>query len=77
MESSIYAGSLGCWDERFIDQVSDVPSIIFFHNLLQNPLIGHKSIRNYEKNNAWKIRRLVDDSFVPATQRIILKIVGF
>ena len=29
------------------------------------------------KKNAWNIRRLVDDSFVPATQRIILKIVGF
>ena len=36
-----------------------------------------KSIRNYEKNNAWSIRRLVDESFVPSTQRIILKIVGF
>ena len=37
-----------------------------------------KSIRNYEKkNNAWNIRRLVDDSFVPLTQRIILKIDGF
>ena len=28
-----------------------------------------KSIRNYEKNNAWNIRHLVDESFVPATQR--------
>ena len=27
------------------------------------------SIRNYEKNNAWNIRRLVDESFVPANQR--------
>ena len=27
-----------------------------------------KSIRNYEKNNAWNIRRLVDKSFVPAAQ---------
>ena len=33
--------------------------------------------RNYEKNNAWNIRRLVDESFIPATQRIILKIVEF
>ena len=34
--------------------------------------------RNYEKkNNTWNIRRLVDESFVPATQRIILKIVEF
>ena len=36
-----------------------------------------KAIRNYEKNNIWNIRRLVDESFIPATQRIILKIVGF
>ena len=27
--------SLGCWDNRLIDQASDVPSIIFFHNFLQ------------------------------------------
>ena len=30
-----------------------------------------KSIRNYKKNNAWNIRHLVNDSFVPANQRII------
>ena len=29
-----------------------------------------KSIRNYEKNNACNIRRLVDESFVPATQQM-------
>ena len=29
-----------------------------------------------KKNNTWNIRRLVDESFVPATQHI-LKIVGF
>ena len=28
-----------------------------------------KFIRNYEKNNAWNIRRLVNESFVPATQQ--------
>ena len=28
-----------------------------------------KSIRNNEENNAWNIRRLVDESFVPATHR--------
>ena len=27
-----------------------------------------KFIRKYEKNNAWNIRRLVDESFVPSTQ---------
>ena len=30
-----------------------------------------------KRNNAWNIRRLVDESFVPSTQRIMLKIVGF
>ena len=43
--------------------------------------IAKNFARNYEKtslkNNTWNIRRLVDESFVPATQRIILKIVGF
>ena len=35
-------------------------------------------IRNYEKNNnARNIRHLFDESFVPVTQLIILKIVGF
>ena len=27
------------------------------------------SLRNYEKNNTWNIRRLVDDSFGPSSQR--------
>ena len=27
-----------------------------------------KSLRNYEKNNAWNIRRLVNELFVPSTQ---------
>ena len=30
-----------------------------------------------KKNNTWNIRRLVDETIVPWTQRIILKIVGF
>ena len=30
-----------------------------------------------KKNNTWNIRCLVDDSFVSATLRIILKNVGF
>ena len=29
------------------------------------------------QNNTWTIRRLVDETNDPATQRIILKIVGF
>ena len=31
----------------------------------------------WNKNNTWNIKHLVDKSFVPVTQRIILKIVGF
>ena len=31
-----YTESLGWWDDRLIDQASDVPSIIFFHKFLQN-----------------------------------------
>ena len=29
---------LGRWDKRIVDQASDVPSIIFFHDFLQNSL---------------------------------------
>jgi hypothetical protein len=29
---------MGRWDEQLIDQASDVPSIIFFHDFLQNSL---------------------------------------
>ena len=36
-QSSIYyTGSVALWEERLIDQASDVPSIIFFHDFLQN-----------------------------------------
>ena len=31
-----------------------------------------KSIRNYKKNNAWNIRRFVNESFVPANQQTSL-----
>ena len=38
-QSSIgYTGLLGRWDKWLIDQASDVPSIIFIHNFLQNSL---------------------------------------
>ena len=30
-----------------------------------------------KKNNAWNIRHLVDESFIPSTQPTKLKIVGF
>ena len=33
-----YSGLLGQWDKRIVDQASDVPSIIFIHDFLQNSL---------------------------------------
>ena len=36
-----------------------------------------KSIEIMKKINAWNIRCLVDELFVPTTQHITLKIVGF
>ena len=43
---------LGRWDEWLIDQVSDVPSIIFFHGFLQNSLQKYfQSICLFEKKN--------------------------
>ena len=84
------------WDEQLSNQGADAPSIILFHNSLQksfdfNILFSNdftkikslecpRSIRNYEKSNAWNIRHLVNESVSPihpVTQRIILKIVGF
>ena len=32
------ADLLDQWDKRFVNQVSDIPSIIFFHKILQNSL---------------------------------------
>ena len=53
---------------------------LFFYNITKIKIKSFespKSMTNYEKNNAWDIRRFVDELFVPATQRIILKIDGF
>ena len=42
----------------------------------KNEMIFAKNFaRNYEKNT-WNIRRLVNETIIPSTQRIILKIVG-
>ena len=80
-----YADLLVCWDKWLIHQVSDVPSVIlfswflvkffekiyifiFFPKIYKNK--NKESIRNYKKNNAWNITRLVGESFVPANQQI-------
>ena len=74
-QSSIwyFPGSLGRMTHR-----PSVPGIIFLRNFFKIPckiiflffynfmsFECHKSIKNYEKNNAWSIRCLLDESFVP------------
>ena len=39
--------------------------------------VPHVYKKLWKRNNAWNIRPLVDELIVPATQLIILKIVGF
>ena len=63
---------LGRWDKGLSDQSSDCPSIIFF--IISYKLRALKSCKEFckklwRKNNTWNIRRLVDESFVPAIQR--------
>ena len=44
----------------------------FFHRFTKIKIESFecpKSIRNYEQNNVWNIRRMVDNSFIPANQR--------
>ena len=83
--------TLGCWEERHIDQASDVPRIIIFQFLAKifakivsiyfSFFIILQKIKNFEypksKNTAPNIRHLVVCPIDPASQRIILKIVGF
>ena len=61
-----YTGSLGSWDDS-------LTKLLMFQ-VFWVPYVCKKL---WQKNNAWKIRRLVDESFVPSTQNIILKIVRF
>ena len=50
----------------------------FFITLQELRVLSAQSLSEIvKKNNTWNIRRLVDESFGPATQRIILKIVRF
>ena len=70
------SGSLGQTTKRLMFQV-----LFSFHNFLKNSLQKSlkiksfeqlKTIRSYEKNNAWNIRRLVDELFVPVKLHLIL-----
>ena len=45
---------------------------LFFYKFIKikiNSFECPNSIKNYEKNNAWSIRRLINESFVPANYR--------
>ena len=81
-----YAGSLGRWDKWIVDQASDVPSIIFFPNFLQNSLqklfqfiflfLVPKSLQKLWKkimlgtSDAWLISRLSHRPIEPAYWRL-------
>ena len=66
--------TLGRWDDRLIDQASDLSSIIFFHNFLQNslqksfqsnPLFHFQSIKiTLGPSDAWLMRRLTQQPSV-------------
>ena len=52
------------------------PFNLFFYKITKMKIKSFecpKSIRNYEKNNAWNIRCLVDELFIPSTQRAWVK----
>ena len=60
------------------------PFNLFFYNFTKKNVLSAISASRQPtvlfsifQNNTWTIRRLVDEAIDPATQRIILKIVGF
>ena len=79
--------TMGRWDKWLINQVSDVPSIIFFfiisHRLRAlKTLYFHfcKVIEKIERNLQEIVNKIIrrnDETIVPSTHRIILKIVVF
>ena len=81
---------MGRWNNCLIDQASNVPSIFFIISckiLCKNPFNLYFSffitiqqptvLFSIYQNNTWTIRHLVNETIDPATQRVILKIVGF
>ena len=73
--NNLQYNTLGCkviWTKDSSTKRLMFQVLFIFQNFLQNSLENHiksfvypKSMRNYRKNNAWNIGRLVDDSFVP------------
>ena len=69
---------MGRWDKRLVDQVSDVPGIIFFIKSFTKMKIKSfecpKSIKKYFKKNLERqtLGRRVVCPIAPANQRIIL-----
>ena len=67
--------TLGRWDDCLIDQVSDVPSITFFHNFLQKRVLSALSpsqkptvLFSIYQNNTWTIGHLVNETINQVNQ---------
>ena len=70
---------LGCWVDCLIDQATDGPSDILIdekkqwvagldlkHSKLFILIFAKNFARNFEKNNTWNIRRLVNETHRPS-----------
>ena len=54
--------------DKFFAKIISIYFLFFFYNTKNKEFECPKSIRNYENTNAWNIRCLVDESFLPSTQ---------
>ena len=54
---------------KFFAKIISTYFLSFYNSIKIKSFECPWSIRNYDKNNAWLIRCLVDESFVPLTQR--------
>ena len=65
---------MGRWDKRIVDQASDVPSIIFFHDFLQNSLQKYfQSIcLFFFKNTKIKVKSFECPKSIKSLKKIIL-----
>ena len=69
--------TLGRWDDRLIDQASDVPSIIFFHNFFQNSLQNCFQFILLFFHNFTKIKKSCEcPKSNPATHCFIFNLLG-
>ena len=65
---------MGRWDKRLVDQASDVPSIIFFHDFLQNSLQNPFNLFSYffYKITKMKIKSFECPKVIKSMKKIIL-----